>query len=162
VVCDAGPLIHLDELGVLDLLEDFDTVLVPDAVWNEVQRHRPQATAASFLERVCAPPLTDSNALALAVAFSLDAGEAECLALMAFTAGAIFLCDDAAARLVAERLDHRVHGTIGVLLRAIRRGQRTVGNVLAILDELPARSSLHVHQSLLEEVKVRLRGTMQG
>jgi hypothetical protein len=56
VVCDAGPLIHLDELGVLDLLEDFDTVLVPDAVWNEVQRHRPQATAASFLERVCAPP----------------------------------------------------------------------------------------------------------
>lgn len=62
----------------------------------------------SFLERVKAPPLPDSNALALAVALALDGGEVECLALMAFTADAIFLRDDAVARLVAERLDHRV------------------------------------------------------
>lgn len=41
VVCDAGPLIHLDEIGCLDLLEDFDQVLVPRAVWTEVRRHRP-------------------------------------------------------------------------------------------------------------------------
>ncbi len=27
VVCDAGPLIHLDELGCLSLLSDFDDVL---------------------------------------------------------------------------------------------------------------------------------------
>jgi hypothetical protein len=31
VICDAGPLIHLDELGCLDLLADFRDVLVPDA-----------------------------------------------------------------------------------------------------------------------------------
>lgn len=43
VVCDAGPLIHLDELGCLDLLRDFAAVQVPDAVWQEVQRHRPSA-----------------------------------------------------------------------------------------------------------------------
>lgn len=35
VVCDAGPLIHLDEVGALDLLEDFAEVLVPEAVWAE-------------------------------------------------------------------------------------------------------------------------------
>src|SRR5438270_251796 len=33
LVSDAGPLIHLDELGCLDLLQDFAEVLVPDAVW---------------------------------------------------------------------------------------------------------------------------------
>ena len=27
VVCDAGPVIHLDELGYLDLLKDFQGVL---------------------------------------------------------------------------------------------------------------------------------------
>jgi hypothetical protein len=43
VVCDAGPLIHLEELGCLDLLRDFRDILVPDAVWNEVSRHRPSA-----------------------------------------------------------------------------------------------------------------------
>lgn len=43
VVCDAGPLIHLDELDCLDLLGDFPEVLVPEAVWREVLKHRPSA-----------------------------------------------------------------------------------------------------------------------
>ena len=43
VVCDAGPLIHLHELGCLDLLGEFSTVLVPDTVWREVEAHRPGA-----------------------------------------------------------------------------------------------------------------------
>ena len=30
VVCDAGPLIHLDQLDCLDLLADFSRVVVPD------------------------------------------------------------------------------------------------------------------------------------
>ena len=47
VVCDAGPLIHLDEMGRIDLLGDFGEVLVPTAVWNEVTRHRPSALAAA-------------------------------------------------------------------------------------------------------------------
>ena len=38
VVADAGPLIHLDELDCLDLLNDFKQIMVPDAVWREVQR----------------------------------------------------------------------------------------------------------------------------
>lgn len=49
VVCDAGPLIHLDELGCLQLLSDFAQCLVPDAVWEDVARHRPSAVAARGL-----------------------------------------------------------------------------------------------------------------
>ena len=33
VVTDAGPLIHLNEIGCLSLLRIFETVHVPDAVW---------------------------------------------------------------------------------------------------------------------------------
>ena len=49
VVCDAGPLIHLDELGCLDLLSDFPLVLVPEEVWRErpVALHGP-ARLTSF------------------------------------------------------------------------------------------------------------------
>jgi predicted nucleic acid-binding protein len=36
VVCDAGPIIHLDEVGSIDLLSDFEKVLVPTAVLAEV------------------------------------------------------------------------------------------------------------------------------
>ena len=44
VVLDAGPLIHLDELSCLYLLDDFATLLIPSIVWQESIRHRPQLT----------------------------------------------------------------------------------------------------------------------
>jgi hypothetical protein len=40
VVCNAGPLIDLDELGCFDLLDDFREILVCQTVWSEVARHR--------------------------------------------------------------------------------------------------------------------------
>ena len=49
VVCDAGPLIHLDELDSLRLLSDFDPLLVPGQVWQEVVQHRPQAFSSGDL-----------------------------------------------------------------------------------------------------------------
>jgi len=49
VVCDAGPVIHLDELGCLDLLNDFQEVLLPNTVWEEIKRHRPSA----LTKRIC-------------------------------------------------------------------------------------------------------------
>ena len=36
-VSDAGPLIHLAEIDSLELLSTFDTLLVPEAVYNEVE-----------------------------------------------------------------------------------------------------------------------------
>ncbi|MEA1927975.1 MAG: hypothetical protein U9N73_07185 [Candidatus Auribacterota bacterium] len=41
VVCDAGPIIHLDELGCGDLFHDFKEVILTEAVWNEIISHRP-------------------------------------------------------------------------------------------------------------------------
>lgn len=128
VVCDAGPLIHLDELGCLDLLTDFPDVLVPDAVWNEVARRRPSALRRREvrLSRVSvAEPSTEL--LALAQSFSLAAGEVQALALMAEYPDAILLTDDAAARLAASQLNFEVHGSIGVVVRALRRAQRSSG-----------------------------------
>jgi len=34
-VVDAGPLIHLTEIGCLSLLRIFDILHIPDAVWSE-------------------------------------------------------------------------------------------------------------------------------
>jgi len=83
VVCDAGPLIHLDELDSLDLLADFAAVLVPDAVWREVAHHRPGAlthpdvTLRRIIPKVAATPELE----ALARVFNLHTGEWEELRL---------------------------------------------------------------------------------
>lgn len=53
----AGRLMRLDELYALDLLADFTEVLVPDAVWREVERHRPRALSAG----VCRLWMSRSN-----------------------------------------------------------------------------------------------------
>jgi predicted nucleic acid-binding protein len=77
VVCDAGPLIHLDELDALDLLDDFQSVLVPDAVWIEVERHRRHLfdrTVRSFARVALRRPPAPSLA-ALARLMPLHRGE---------------------------------------------------------------------------------------
>jgi hypothetical protein len=77
-VCDAGPLIHLDELDCLPLLTDF-RVWVPEAVWSEVWRHRPTVFQQSVVpfERHVAPKPIPPTLLALSYALALDAGEIE-------------------------------------------------------------------------------------
>src|SRR6266511_4279198 len=101
VVCDAGPLIHLDQLDSLDLLSDFTSVQIPEVVWAEVLKHRPKALPQPFLQRPASAVATDLETLAVCRAFSLDAGEAACLALLATQKDFLFLTDDAAARLVS-------------------------------------------------------------
>ncbi len=154
VVCDAGPLIHLEQLGCLDLLRDFTAVRVADAVWREVQRHQPSALrrrSVPLVHRTSAPE-SGPEFIRLCQLFLLDAGERAALALMAETPSAIFLTDDAAARLVAERLAYEVHGTVGVVVRAIRRGQRSKRQVLNLLNAIPRRTSLFIRRRLLESV----------
>jgi predicted nucleic acid-binding protein len=90
--------------------------------------------------------------LTLCRIFSLDAGEIEALALMERNPQYIFLTDDAAARLVAERMKSKVHGTIGVLIRSIRRKLRKPQEILSILTEIPQISTLHIKPSLLNEI----------
>ncbi len=154
VVCDAGPLIHLDEVDSLDLLTDFAEVLVPDAVWREVAQHRPGAlnhpgvTLRRVSPRLAASPELES----LAQVFSLHTGEWEALRVAMEHRPGLLLTDDTAARLAAGNLRIGTHGTIGVLVRAIRRRQRTKDEVLEVLRSLPTRSTLHLKRSLLETV----------
>jgi len=159
-ICDTGPLIHLDELDSLELLADF-RVWVPDAVWQEVERHRPTALQRPRVpfERQSVLGAAAPALLTLSRALSLDAGEIEALSFMVGAPQALFLTDDAAARLAAEQLGYRVHGSIGILLRAIRRRQLTAAEVLARLRAIPQRSSLYIRPALLEEIITRVQNT---
>ena len=154
VVADAGPLIHLDELGSLDVLADFSAVHVPRLVWQEVLRHRPKLTPETVpglrVEESVWP--VSAAVTVLAEAVDLDAGELGALGLMQHLSADLFLCDDAAARLVAESLGYGVHGTIGLVIRAIRCRQRTKPQVLETLRSIPTRSTLFIKPSLLAEI----------
>ncbi len=154
VVCDAGPLIHLDELGCLAFLDDFEQVLMPEQVLSEVVQHRPHVFIDSGDNlRIESVSLSANPTLqTLVQSLSLDIGEQAALTLMERHPAAILLTDDAAARLAAVTLEYRVHGTIGVLIRAIRRQQRSKDEILAILQDLPNRSTLYIRPQLLQTI----------
>jgi predicted nucleic acid-binding protein len=160
VVCDAGPLIHLDELNCLDLLADFSEVCVPEAVWREVERHRPAALRRRTvpLNRIDVFAEPSEELLYLMRSCGLHAGEEEALRLMDQFAEAVLLTDDLGARFVATQLRYEVHGTIGIVVRALRRGQRTKRQVLRLLQTLPQRSTLHVTTDLLNAVIAQVKG----
>jgi predicted nucleic acid-binding protein len=154
IICDAGPLIHLDEIGCLELLTDFDKVLVPGQVWQEVQHHRPTALANHVLKLQQVVVAIDPSFTfqRLVHKFTLDLGEQAALSLMANHPTALLLTDDTAARQAAQTLNYAAYGTLGVLLRAIRRSQKTTMDVIQILQTLPEKSTLHVRRSFLQSV----------
>ena len=163
VICDAGPIIHLDEINCLNLLNSFEEIILPLSVEREIAVYRPSALVGSSLtvRRQAESLDTGEKLLVLSQIFSLDAGETEALILMKSNPNAIFLTDDAAARLVAEQMRFKVHGTIGILIRSIRRGQKKPEEVLQILEDLPKKSSLHIKHSLLNEILQKVKQEFQ-
>jgi len=142
-------------LDCLDLLRDFPEVLVPEAVWREVLRHRPLALEkkTAVLVRVAPSPGQASPLLrGLFETISLHCGEQEALALATKHEDALLLTDDTAARLAAGVLGIGVHGTIGILIPAIRRTQRTKEQVFDLLRAIPAKSTLHLKRSCLAKI----------
>jgi predicted nucleic acid-binding protein len=77
--------------------------------------------------------LPDESLLTICRIFALDASETEALALMQHNPQAMLLTDDASARLAANQMGFRVHGTIGILIRSIRRGHRKPEETVRIL-----------------------------
>jgi predicted nucleic acid-binding protein len=159
-VLDAGPLIHLDELGCLSLLSDFQELLVPVAVWIEVERHRPTALSAGQILLIKQQaPLPSSALFGLCEAFNLDRGEQEALAVCSLHPGAVLFTDDAAVRLAAKTVEARAYGTLGILIRAIRRRQLTTAEVVRLLEQIPSQSTLYVRKNLLLEIIEEVKKT---
>ena len=154
VVIDAGPLIHLDELECLDLLSDYSSLVTTDIVWDEAQRHRtrlqPRHIPGLQIAPVSGHPSTRLSVLSDTL--DLAAGEISALVLAEQHNLKQFLTDDAAARVTGESLGLQVHGTIGIVVRAIRYNRRTRDEVLEMLKSIPKRSTLHLSKSLLSEV----------
>ena len=158
IVCDAGPIIHLDELNCLDLVFDFETVFIPDAVLKEIEIHRPQVLKNDLFvfEQINVGTIRHIELETLIASFSLHKGEQEALAFMVTKPESILITDDSAARLAAITLKLKVHGTIGILIRAVRRNQRTLEETINIIRSIPSKSSLHIKSSILDSVLEQL------
>ncbi len=153
VVSNATPLIALAKIKRLGLLQElFGTILIPQAVYEEVVTHamgRPGSTEiheADWIHTRAVAERTDVDYLRT----DLDPGEAEAIVLAQELSADWVLLDEPKARLAAHLLGLKFMGTVGVLVLAKREGK--IEHVRPLLDELRARKfhlSERVYQAVL-------------
>lgn len=155
VISDASVLICLGGIGQIELLREFYTeVLVPPAVWAEVTSagSRPGAAEAQRARHAGWLKLHTPAATALLAQLhrTLDAGEAEAIALATELPHSLLLVDDADGRETALQLGLDFTGTVGVLLRAKREGKLPA--LKPVLDRLTQQHRFRLSASLYAAV----------
>jgi predicted nucleic acid-binding protein len=158
-VADAGPLIHLSEIGGLDLLGQFEPLYVPEAVWEESCRHAGEnlkALQGNFLLQAISEEREKSFSRTHSLK-GLQRGERAALYLCSSLGIEIVLTDDLAARRAAERLGIRAVGSLGIVARGFRLGMVTFAQAETLLWGLYRVSSLFVTAAIVELALDELR-----
>lgn len=145
---DAGPLIHLAEIGCLRFLNGFDALHVPDAVWLEtVAKGRISRTDLSNLQNIQRHSLTESDVEQFVKENNLSelhTGEQECLHVCVTKHISMLLTDDMAVRDAARRLHIVPVGSLGIVVSAFKREELTLQEAEDYIADLYDISSLFV------------------
>lgn len=152
VLSNTSPLVYLHQIGRMDLLPAlYGRIIIPEAVAFELSEGARLGHAVPAVEALpwIAVEKVEKAAL-LQLVTDLDAGEREALALAVGRPGSMLLLDDGHARRYATMLGLTFTGTLGVLLRAKKRG--LLQEVRPELDRLQAlgfRAAAEVRESVL-------------
>ncbi len=148
---DSCPLICLARINQLDLLPRlFAKILVPPEVWDEVTVKGKDHLGAYEVSQVTWITIQAPDPqLVKPLSILVDAGEAQVIALAQTTKDCTVLLDDARARKIAQRLNIKQIGTIGLLLRAKRRG--LVETIRPHIDAL-VENNIYIRKELIDWV----------
>ena len=152
IVSNTGPLLHLREIGMLDMLEKAGKVIIPKAIHVELSQMDSywidQKPSWISLEELASG--RNSKVNTLFASGLLDMGEAEAILLAQHLKADWFLTDDASARTFASAIGLEVHGTLGVVLWAAAVGYLTYDDAKRAIDGL-LRSSLWISHTILQK-----------
>jgi predicted nucleic acid-binding protein len=123
-VVNASPLIYLSHAGLIDLLQaENETVIVPRTVSEEIRRRGPGDPTVQILAKTSwiqeADPVPPSPPV---LTWRLGPGETSVLSWSLAHPGSVAIVDDLAARRCAEVLGIPLIGTLGLVLKAKRKG----------------------------------------
>ncbi|MFQ3318319.1 MAG: putative nucleic acid-binding protein [Natronomonas sp.] len=142
-VSDAGPLIHLAEIDSLELLSAFDTLLIPETVYEEVEMGGiPDGLSDLSSQLIEADEKRIESK-------ELDPGERAALAA-AKEREVVLLTDDLAARETASDTGVEVHGSIGVIALGYGRGLLDRNEAASLMRALQRETSLFVTEAVVE------------
>ena len=136
VVADTTPVITLAAVGEIHLLPLlFGDVHIPEQVWDEYEKFRPQFTPQQ-LPDLSTQTWLHHHLVTIDPQFSsLDDGEAAALTLAQTLHARLFLVDERKAREAAAQANLQLVGTLGLLLRAKQEGHLSA--IRPVTDQFP-------------------------
>ncbi len=152
VVSDTSPIVSLAMIDRTDLLGRlYHAVVIAPSVYDEITAGVGQAGAAEVARWDWVEVRRVRNTdVARVLRLSLDAGEAESIALALEAGPQLLLLDERKARRMALRLDLPVAGTLDVLVSAKRKG--LIPAVRPVLDDLLQRAHFRVGRTLYRKL----------
>jgi len=159
-VADAGPLIHLHEIGALTLLTIVRQLHVPDAVWHEtMSQNRVDEPSIHKLGNVVRHQL-DTHLIDQFIRahqfLNLHPGEREALYVCHHLRVPLLFTDDLAVRGAAKSIGVRPVGSLGIVVRAYRVGMLSQTAADQTLRDLQNTSSLFVTNAIVEQALMLL------
>jgi len=162
-VVDAGPLIHLLEIGCLRFLNRFNVLHLPDAVWLEtVGQGRLSQTDMSVLNTIQRHAINAPEVEQFIREKNLSAlhsGDQECLFLCLEQRIPILLTDDMALRTAARRINVIPVGSLGIVVAAFKGGEISLKDAEGYIADLYDVSSLFVTRAIAELAIEQLRSS---
>lgn len=142
IVCDTGPILHLTEARLLELLQKSGKVYIPKMVDVEMNELYPlwekQKPEWIFIEPLRPDETREAESLSLSGLLGL--GEAEAIILAKRLKPEWFLTDDTEARIFASLLGMEVHGSLGMVLWSAAVGHSNYIESMEALDRLSKTS----------------------
>jgi len=140
VISNATPLISLAKINKIHLLKlMYGTLYIPEAVYKEIVmggKEKPGAQEVEKAEWIKRKMVQNRLSVSILRA-SLSAGESETLVLASELNGDLVLLDEKPARIMADRIEIRKTGTLGILIAAKAGG--LISEVKPYVDELIAK-----------------------
>ena len=161
VIADTSPIISLLKIDRLHLLHDlFETVFIPEAVYNELTQNETYQLEAEKIihsDFIQSKQISNKQTISIlqTVAF-LDDGESEAIVLFNELGGQLLLIDERRGREIAEQLQIPISGTIGILIKALEKNLLTVNQVIEYLDVFQ-QENRRFSKKLIDLVKRRLK-----
>jgi predicted nucleic acid-binding protein len=160
-VIDAGPFIHLHEIGRLSLLGLFESVLVTFDIVEECEKKGVAVKAIPAVSVVMLKGKNKDFAKYLVEKYELHVGESTGISLCRQEHVSLFITDDLDARDAAKALGFEAHGTLSIVLRALRENLCTPSQAIDAVERLYADSTLFITKELKEFVCGEIRAYAQ-
>lgn len=155
IVSNTTPLISLLIIGKLSLLKEiYGKVFVPYAVFKELEQGKQKAYYQDISKINWIKIVNISNKKIEQFFIDLDKGEAEAIILAKELNADLLILDEKLGRDYAKKLNVRITGTLGVLLKAKELG--LVDSVRELLDIL-VNKGVWLNPKLIEKV-IKLAG----